>query len=183
MINKTYWDLIQRRDACDQDTARFIEGRLKAALWLIRGIEQRRSTLYRVMRLIAKFQQDFLDQGAAHLKGLTLRQVAQAAGISESTVSRAAANKYVQTPRGMFNMKYFFCRGLENDLTGESVASEVVKRVLQELVAVEDPSRPYSDQQLCRMIASRGIHIARRTVAKYRQELGVLPARRRRRSL
>jgi RNA polymerase sigma-54 factor len=182
MINKTYRDLLQRRETCDPDTVRFIEEKLKAALWLIRGIEQRRSTLYRVMCLITRFQRDFLDKGPAHLKGLTLRQVAQAAGLNESTVSRATANKYVQTPRGVFNMKYFFCRGLENDLTGELVASDVVKRILKELVAVEDARRPYSDQELCRMIASRGIHIARRTVAKYRQELGVLPARARKRA-
>lgn len=182
VINKTYRDLIKQRGTCDPATIEFIETRLKAALWLIRGIEQRRTTLYRVMCLITQFQRDFLDQGIAHLKGLTLRQVAEAAGLHESTVSRATANKYVQTPRGVFDLKFFFRRGVENDFTGEIVASEVVKRILKELVAVENPARPYSDQELCELIESRGLHIARRTVAKYRQELDILPARRRRQS-
>jgi RNA polymerase sigma-54 factor len=182
MINNTYRDLIKRRDACDPDTIQFIETKLKAALWLIRGIEQRRATLQRVMRLILQFQQDFFDKGVAYLKGLTLRRVAEAAGLHESTVSRATANKYVQTPRGLFDMKFFFRRGVENEFTGEIVASEVVKCILKELVAVEEPGHPYSDQDLCGLIKARGLHIARRTVAKYRQDLNILPARQRRSS-
>jgi RNA polymerase sigma-54 factor len=182
MINKTYRDLIHRHDDCDQAAIQFIETKLKAALWLIRGIEQRRSTLHRVTQLITRFQQDFLDRGVAHLKGLTLRQVAEAAGLHESTVSRATTNKYVQTPRGLFDMKFFFRRGVENEFTGEIVASDVVKSILKELVAVEEPGRPYSDQELCGLIERRGLRIARRTVAKYRQELNILPARQRRRS-
>ena len=174
MINNTYRDLIKRRDACDPDTIQFIETKLKSALWLIRGIEQRRATLQRVMRLIIQFQQDFFDKGTAYLKALTLRQVAEAAGIHESTVSRATANKYVQTPRGLFEIKFFFRRGVENEFTGEIVASEVVKRILKELVAVEEPDHPNSDQELCGLIEAQGIHIARRTVAKYRQELNIL---------
>jgi RNA polymerase sigma-54 factor len=182
MINNAYRDLIKRRDTCDQDTIQFIETKLKAALWLIRGIEQRRTTLQRVMMLIIQFQKDFFDKGAAYLKGLTLRQVAEAAGLHESTVSRATANKYVQTPRGLFDMKFFFRRGVENEFTGEIVASEVVKRILKELVAVEEPGHPYSDQDLCGLIEARGLHIARRTVAKYRQDMNILPASQRRRS-
>jgi RNA polymerase sigma-54 factor len=181
MINNTYRDLIKRRDTCDPGTIQFIETKLKAALWLIRGIEQRRTTLQRVMRLILQFQRPFFEKGPAYLKGLTLRQVADAADIHESTVSRATANKYVQTPRGMFDMKFFFRRGLENELTGEVVASDVVKRTLKDLVAVEEPGHPYSDQEICGLIEAKGIHIARRTVAKYRQELNILPARLRRR--
>jgi RNA polymerase sigma-54 factor len=183
MINNTYRDLIKRRDVCDPETIQFIETKLKAALWLIRGIEQRRSTLQRVMRLIIQFQQNFFDKGPAHLKGLTLRQVADAAGLHESTVSRTIANKYVQTPRGLFDMKFFFRRGVENEFTGEIIASEVVKRILKELVAVEAPEHPYSDQDLCGLINARGLHIARRTVAKYRQDMNILPARQRRHSV
>jgi RNA polymerase sigma-54 factor len=182
MINNTYRDLIKRRDTCDRDTIQFIKTKLKAALWLIRGIEQRRATLQRVMMLILQFQQDFFEKGAACLKGLTLRQVAEAAGLHESTVSRATTNKYVQTPRGLFDMKFFFRRGVENEFTGEIVASEVVKRILKELVAVEEPGHPYSDQDLCGLIEARGLHIARRTVAKYRQDMNILPARQRRRT-
>jgi RNA polymerase sigma-54 factor len=181
MINNTYRELIRQRDICDPDAIQFIETKLKAALWLIRGIEQRRDTLQRVLRLILQFQKDFFDKGNAHLKGLTLRQVAEVAGLHESTVSRATANKYVQTPRGLFDMKFFFRRGVENEFTGEIVASDVVKRILKELVAVEDAGHPYSDQDICRLIDARGLHIARRTVAKYRQELNILPARQRRR--
>ncbi len=182
MINNAYRDLIKRRDTCDQETIQFIETKLKAALWLIRGIEQRRTTLQRVMMLIIQFQKDFFEKGAAYLKGLTLRQVAEAAGFHESTASRATANKYVQTPRGLFDMKFFFRRGVENEFTGEIVASEVVKRILKELVAVEEPGHPYSDQDLCALIDARGLHIARRTVAKYRQDMNILPASQRRRS-
>jgi len=180
VINNTYRDLIKHRDTCDQETIQFIETKLKAALWLIRGIEQRRATLQRVMKLIIEFQKDFFEKGAAYLKGLTLRQVADVAGLHESTVSRATANKYVQTPRGLFDMKFFFRRGVENEFTGEIIASEVVKRILKELVAVEEPGHPYSDQDLCGLIEARGLHIARRTVAKYRQDMNILPARQRR---
>ena len=181
IVNNTYRDLIKRRDTCDPDTIQFIEAKLKSAVWLIRGIEQRRATLQQVMRLIIQFQQDFFDKGTAYLKALTLRQVADVAGIHESTVSRATANKYVQTPRGLFEIKFFFRRGVENEFTGEIVASEVVKRMLKELVAVEGPEHPNSDQELCGLIEAQGIRIARRTVAKYRQEMNILSARQRRR--
>lgn len=181
IINKTYKTLLKQGSACDRMTTQFIEDKLKSAVWLIRSIEQRRLTLYRVVQCIVDYQGEFLDKGIKYLKPLTLREVAQTVELHESTISRAIANKYIQTPRGVFDLKFFFNSGVENVLSGEMVASESIKRMLKELVDGEDPCKPLSDQQLCEMLQTKGINIARRTVAKYRQEVGILPIRQRKR--
>ncbi|KUK36824.1 MAG: polymerase sigma-54 factor [Clostridia bacterium] len=181
MINKTYQSLLNQQESCDPGTAQFIQNKLKSAIWLIRSIEQRRLTLYRVVSCIVEFQKEFLDKGVKYLKPLNLKQIADAAGLHESTVSRAIANKYIQTPQGLFELKFFFTSGVENVLAGKMVAAESIKQVLKELIAGEDPCRPYSDQQLCELLQAKGINIARRTVAKYRQEIGIPPVRQRKR--
>src|SRR5690606_8976990 len=117
---------------------------------------------------------EFLEYGVKHLKPLNMKQVAEVVDMHESTVSRAIANKYVQTPQGLFDLKFFFTSGVENVLKGKMVAAESIKEVLKELVASEDPRHPYSDQDLCQMLQAKGISIARRTVAKYRNEIGIL---------
>lgn len=178
-INKFYQILLKQRDACDSATTKFIENKLKSAVWLIRSIEQRRLTLYKVAHCVVELQRDFFEKGVKHLKALTQKQVARAAGLHESTVSRAVANKYMQTPRGVFELKFFFSSGVEN-VSGEALATESIKRILKELVEREDPYCPYSDQALSELLEVRGIHIARRTVAKYRQEIGIPSARQRR---
>ncbi len=181
IINKTYQTLLKQRDACDPATAQFIENKLKAAVWLIRSIEQRRLTLYRVAQCIVNAQREFLERGIKSLKPLTLKQIARLAGLHESTVSRAIANKYIQTPLGVFDLKFFFSSGVENVLVGEMVAAESIKTLLKELIESEDTCKPYSDQRLCELLQERGIRIARRTVAKYRTEIGIPPVRQRKR--
>ncbi|MDH7577941.1 MAG: RNA polymerase factor sigma-54 [Bacillota bacterium] len=181
IINKTYQTLLKQRDTCDYATARFLENKLKAAVWLIRSIEQRRLTIYRVVKCIVDCQREFLERGIKYLKPLTLKHIAQMAELHESTVSRAIANKYIQTPQGVYDLKFFFSSGVENVLAGEMVAAESIKRILKELIESEDPTRPHSDQRLCELLRERGIRIARRTVAKYRQEIGIPPVRQRKR--
>lgn len=181
MVNKTYQTLLKHSELCDQSTTEFIQNKLKSAIWLIRSIEQRRLTLYKVVSCIVDFQREFLEYGVKHLKPLNMKQVAEVVDMHESTVSRAIANKYVQTPQGLFDLKFFFTSGVENVLKGKMVAAESIKEVLKELVASEDPRHPYSDQDLCQMLQAKGISIARRTVAKYRNEIGILPMRQRKR--
>ncbi len=181
IVNKTYQSLLRQRDSCDPETIRFLENKLKAAVWLIRSIEQRRLTLYRVAQCLVEHQREFLERGVKYLRPLTLRQIARATDLHESTVSRAIANKYIQTPQGVFEMKFFFNSGVENVLAGEMMAAESIKRLIKELVESEDPRSPLSDQRICELLQEKGIRIARRTVAKYRQEIGIPPVRQRKR--
>lgn len=181
IINKTYQTLLKQKESCDPATAQFIENKLKSAIWLIRSIEQRRLTLYRVVQCIVDHQKEFLERGIKCLKPLTLRQIAGVAGLHESTVSRTIANKYIQTPQGVFDLKFFFNSGVANVRDGEMIAAESIKRMLKELVEGEDPRKPLSDQHLCVLLQAKGINIARRTIAKYRQEIGIPPVRQRKR--
>ena len=177
-INHYYRKLL--KEGKDSETKRFLENRLNSALWLLRSIEQRRLTLYRVMESIVKIQKDYFDYGPRCLKPMTLRQVAEMVGVHESTVSRAVANKYVQTPHGVTAVRDFFNSGLSNS-AGESVSSTAIKRMLRELIASEDPSNPLSDQKIAALFAKRGISISRRTVTKYREEIGICSSNKRRR--
>ncbi|MGB9792170.1 MAG: RNA polymerase factor sigma-54 [Thermacetogeniaceae bacterium] len=181
VINKTYQTLLKQKGSCDPATAQFIENKLKSAIWLIRSIEQRRLTLHRVVQCIVENQRDFLERGVKYLKPLTLKQIAGVAGLHESTVSRTIANKYIQTPQGVFELKFFFSSGVAGAQDGEMFSAESIKRLLKELIENEDSCNPLSDQQLCELLQARGINIARRTVAKYRQELGIPPVRQRKR--
>ncbi|MCG0314190.1 MAG: RNA polymerase factor sigma-54 [Calditerricola sp.] len=176
-INAAYRRLLA--DSADRDARRYVEERLNAALWLVRSLEQRRLTIYRVTQAIVQRQRDFLDRGVAYLKPLTLRDVAEMTGLHESTVSRATANKYVQTPRGLFAFKYFFGGGVET--ASGATSAESVKARIRALIDGEDKKKPLSDQKLADLLAQEGIAIARRTVAKYREELGIPPSSRRRR--
>ena len=171
-INKMYSSILRKNSSADESTRNFVENKLNQAMWLIRSIEQRRMTIYQVAATLVKMQKGFFDQGIKHLKPLTLKQVADMIGVHESTVSRATAGKYVQTPRGIFEFKFFFNSGLNTDC-GESASSESIKRVLQEIVKDEEATRPYSDQKIADILHRRGINIARRTVTKYREELGI----------
>lgn len=181
MINSNYKLLINQNNNCDSGTVEFIQNKMKSALWLIRSIEQRRLTLYRVVQCIVDYQREFLDRGIKYLKPLNLKDIAEMAEMHESTVSRAIANKYIQTPQGLFELKFFFTSGVENVAAGKMVATETIKQFIKEMVASEDPYEPYSDQQICEMLTTKGINIARRTVAKYRKEIGIPPVRQRKR--
>jgi len=179
-INPMYKALLRRDAICDAEARKFIENKLNAAAWVIKCIEQRRATLYRVVNTIIDFQRDFLVKGVKALRPLTLRQVAEVLGMHESTVSRAAANKYIQTPQGVFELKFFFASGVNNS-SGSTTSSECIKKMVQELVQEENPLKPYADQQIANLLKRQGIQISRRTIAKYRGEMGTLPAAKRRR--
>jgi RNA polymerase sigma-54 factor len=180
-INKTYSTILKKTsNSTDDDTVKFIENKLNQALWLIKSIEQRRTTIYNVTEALIKKQRDFFEKGAKYLKPLTLRQVAEEIGVHESTVSRATSNKYIQTPHGLFEFKYFFTPGLSTN-TGTSTSTENIKQLIQEIIKGEDVTKPYSDQKIADMVMNRGISIARRSVSKYREELGILSTGQRRR--
>jgi RNA polymerase sigma-54 factor len=161
-------------------TKEYIQDKLRSAMWLIRSIHQRQRTIYKVTESIVKFQREFLDKGIAYLKPLILRDVAEDIGMHESTVSRVTTSKYVHTPQGIFELKYFFNSSI-GKVSGDEIASEAVKSHIQRLVSAEDPHNPYSDQKLVELLRAQGIEIARRTVAKYREVLGVLPSSKRKR--
>jgi RNA polymerase sigma-54 factor len=162
-----------------RQAADYLRNWFQSAVWLVRGIEQRRQTLYRVTRVIVEKQRDFLDRGVDHLKPLTLREVADELGLHESTVSRATQNKYVQTPRGLFPFRYFFPSGVDS-LSGDISAKSVKKRIV-ELIQRENKQKPLSDQRIADLLREGGIRISRRTVAKYREELGIASSMARRR--
>ncbi len=154
----------------------YIKERIHSGRWLIKNIYQRQQTLHNIAKEIIGVQKKFLTgSGSRGLRPLTMHQVAEVVGLHESTVSRAIANKYIETPRGLFPLKYFFTTAIETDDGGE-VSSRQVKHLVKELVDKEDPRKPFSDEALVKLVNARGMKIARRTVAKYRKELGILPS-------
>jgi RNA polymerase sigma-54 factor len=175
-VNSLYRSLL--RNSGDE-AKQYVEQKLRSAVWLIKSVDQRQRTLRKVTQSIVKFQRDFLDKGIAHLKPLSLRDVGEDIGMHESTISRVTTNKYVETPQGLFELKYFFHSGIASG-DGEMVSSVSVKKMIQDLLANEDPSKPLSDQEVAQILKGRGLVIARRTVAKYREELGILPSHQRR---
>ncbi|MDD2295968.1 MAG: RNA polymerase factor sigma-54 [Eubacteriales bacterium] len=179
-ISSYYRKVLTEADPDSQITD-FLNKRLNAAVWLIKSIEQRKRTIYNVVTAIVNHQKDFFDQGTKHLKPMTLAEIADEAGVHESTVSRAVNGKYVQTPRGLFELKYFFTGGVLDD-QGAGVGSESVKELLKEMIAGEDPHAPCSDQIIVkRLKEERGINLSRRTVAKYRDELQIPASSKRKR--
>ncbi len=179
-ISSYYRDAIKSGNA-PAEAKEFIQGKLKTAVWLIRSIHQRQRTIYKVTKSIVKFQREFLEKGITHLKPLILRDVAEDVGMHESTISRVTTNKYVHTPQGIFELKFFFSVGLKRDDGGEDVATQSVKERIRKLIQSEDPVKPYSDKQIADILAKDNIRIARRTVAKYRDLMGILPSSRRKR--
>jgi RNA polymerase sigma-54 factor len=160
----------------DQKASEYIQEKLKSAVWLIKSIHQRQRTIYKVTESIVKHQKEFFEKGAAFLKPMVLRDIANDIGMHESTVSRVTTSKYVHTPQGIYELKYFFNSGISSSQGGEDLASESVKLKLRELVSKEDPKKPLSDQKLVELLKKEGIDIARRTVAKYRDVLKILPS-------
>ncbi|HWQ23939.1 MAG TPA: RNA polymerase factor sigma-54 [Gaiellaceae bacterium] len=175
-VNALYRSLL--RNAGDE-ARQYVEQKLRSALWLIKSVDQRQRTLRKVTQSIVKFQREFLDKGLPYLRPLSLRDVGEDIGMHESTVSRVTTNKYVETPQGLFELKFFFHSGIQTG-NGEMVSSVSVKKMIQDLLANEDPSKPLSDQEVAQILRGRGLIIARRTVAKYREELGILPSHQRR---
>ncbi|MCK4502190.1 MAG: RNA polymerase factor sigma-54, partial [Desulfuromonadales bacterium] len=164
-INSFYRNALADTKAVDKKAGEYIQEKMRSAVWLIKSIHQRQRTIYKVTKSIVKFQRDFFDHGIEHLKPLVLRDVADDIEMHESTVSRVTTNKYVQTPQGLFELKYFFNSGI-NTADGDAVASESVKTRIKEIVANENPKKPYSDQKIVTILAELDINIARRTVTK-----------------
>jgi RNA polymerase sigma-54 factor len=161
-----------RHDTSQAEAKQFIKEKIRSAMWLIKSLDQRQRTIYKVANSIVRQQHDFLDHGIERLRPMVLRDVAEDIGMHESTVSRVVSNKYIHTPRGVFPMKFFFHSGIDRDY-GDNISSLSVKRKIEQLIAAEDPKRPLSDSQLMRILNREGIQIARRTVAKYRDELSI----------
>jgi len=164
----------------DETLQKYLDERMNAALWLIRSIEQRRQTIYNVASAVVEYQQDFFARGEQYLRPLTLHQIAEEVGVHESTVSRTINGKYLQCSRGIFELKYFFASGVEME-GGHGVSSNSVKSIIRELIAGENPKKPYSDQDMVVLLESKGIAISRRTVAKYRESMQILSSSKRRR--
>jgi RNA polymerase sigma-54 factor len=176
-ISKHYRQVLQGRDSTRAERD-YIKERLNSADFLIKSIYKRQNTIGRVMRCILRRQMDFFEHGPEQLKPMVLRDVADELGIHESTVSRVTSNKYVQCPQGIFELKFFFNNGV-NAVSGEQVAAETVKRRIRKLIAAEDPSSPLSDDAIVKVLHAENVDIARRTVAKYREAMGILPSSKR----
>ncbi len=178
-LSSTYKDLIAKGRLSKQESD-YLREKLRSGKFIINAIEQRQRTIERITREILKHQQEFFEEGVSKLKPLTMTQIADIIGVHETTVSRALANKYIKTPHGVFEMKFFFTSGYQSQ-AGESVANTSVKEMIADLIAAEDPGQPRSDQEIVALLQEKGLKIARRTVAKYREELGLLPSNLRRR--
>ncbi|MFN8581879.1 MAG: RNA polymerase factor sigma-54 [Gemmatimonadaceae bacterium] len=179
-LSRAYQDIARDKRKFDTENKEFISSKLNSANWMIQAIEQRRQTMLKVMNYIVERQRDFFEKGVQYLKPLTLREVAEHIGMHESTVSRVTNEKFVQTPRGVLPLKFFFSSGLSTT-GGEDVSARGIKDQIEKLVTNEDPRNPLTDQAIVNILRDHGVNIARRTVAKYRDQLGVLSARMRKR--
>jgi len=178
-ISNLYKDIIASGDAQSSEVKNYIRDKIRSGKFLIRSIHQRQQTIFNIAQQIVLRQRDFLEHGPSHLKPMRMGEVADAVGVHETTVSRAVSGKYMATPQGVFEMKYFFTSGYETT-TGESLSNISVKGAILDLVKHENGSAPLSDHEIVEILAERGIPIARRTVAKYRDELNILPSHMRR---
>ncbi len=173
-ISNTYKDLMSQGQNTPE-VRNYIREKIRAGKFLIKSLHQRQQTILNIAREIVHRQREFMDKGVAHLKPLTMVQIAQVVGVHETTVSRAVSGKYMQTPQGIFEMKYFFTAGIQT-ASGDGLSNTSVKDMIAEIFKAEDPAKPLSDQEVVRMLQDKGIVIARRTVAKYRTELNILPS-------
>ncbi len=172
-VSKAY----EGKTGTNEDDVKFINDKKSHAEWVIKTIEQRRRTMIKVMEAIVAEQHDFFEKGAIALRPLTLQQVASVIGMHESTVSRVTRQKYVQTPRGVFSLKFFFSAGLDSSGSEGEISAKAVKVMIQDIVGSENPGKPLSDKKIVDMLQEKNLKIARRTVAKYREQMGILSAR------
>lgn len=178
-VNSLYRNILSGSRLAMEGDRKYIQDKLRSALWLIRSIHQRQRTIYKVTKSIVIFQREFLDKGIQFLKPLVLRDVAEDIQMHESTISRVTHNKYVHTPQGIYELKFFFNAGITST-QGKTMASESVKNLVREIIAKEDPRKPYSDEKLVQILQGMNIHIARRTVSKYREMMKILSSNERR---
>ncbi|MCL4147439.1 UNVERIFIED_CONTAM: hypothetical protein GTU68_021471 [Idotea baltica] len=176
-LNPEYQRLLENKEYSKVE-GDYLKEKLKAAAWLIKSVEQRQQTITRVTESIMRYQRQFLEHGVSALKPLILKDIASDVNLHQSTISRITTNKYVHTPQGVYELKFFFSSRLRND-KGDSISSESVRKQIKELIAQEDLSSPFSDQVIANMLAKSGVEIARRTVAKYREGMGILSSSRR----
>jgi RNA polymerase sigma-54 factor len=179
-LSRAYQEVTRDRKKLTAENREFIAAKMNSATWMIQAIEQRRQTMLKVMNFIVDRQRDFFEKGIEYLKPLTLREVAEVINMHESTVSRVTNEKYVQTPRGVLPLKFFFSSALQTS-SGEDASARSIRAKLEKMVTDENPAKPLTDQQIVHLFQEQGIQIARRTVAKYRDQLGILPARMRKR--
>ncbi len=177
-ISSVYRRMLENKSADNEATRSYVKEKLRNALWLIKSVDQRQKTIYKVSESIVSQQKEFLDKGPEHLRPLVLRDVAVDIGMHESTVSRVVTNKYIHTPQGVFEMKYFFHSGIAS-MYGEPVSSVTIKQRIKKIVEEENPKRPLSDSKIVRILEGEGLMLARRTIAKYREELRIHPSNQR----
>jgi len=177
-VNSYYKKAMTRGEKISAETKEYLQEKLRSAAWLIRSIHQRQKTIYKVMESILKFQRPFFEQGITHLKPMVLRDVAEDIEMHESTISRVTTNKYAYTPQGIFELKYFFNSSIKR-IHGEAIASASVQDKIKKIIESENPKKPFSDSKMAEMLKDQNVDIARRTVAKYREMLGVLSSNKR----
>ena len=180
-ISSHYQDMMQSLSTNKQPTAAYLQKKLRDAQWLLKAILKRQSTIIKVSQAIVAKQLEFFEKGPQYLCPMTLKDVAEIIDVHESTVSRVTAGKYIQTPRGIFELRYFFSSGLAHNRGAAAIASESVRKLISDVIAKENPKHPLSDQKIVEILTIRGITIARRTVAKYREQLAIPPSAQRRR--
>ena len=172
-INSYYASLIQQTK--NSSDSQFLKNNLQEARWFLKSIQSRQETLLKVARYIVDYQKEFLEFGDEAMKSLILNDVAHALGLHESTISRVTTQKFIYTPRGLFELKYFFSSHLSTDIGGEC-SSTALRAVIKKLIATENRKKPLSDSKIAELISEQGIHVARRTVAKYRETMGIAPS-------
>jgi len=172
-INPYYHSILKNKNQDQKNTRDYVEGKFRSALWMIKSIEQRRQTMLKVGRSLCRFQRGFLDNGLNHLKPLILKDVADDIGMHESTISRVTTNKYIHTPQGLFELKFFFHSSVGSYL-GNEMSSVRVKEMIRKICKEEDQAKPYTDDQIVKLLQAKNVKIARRTVTKYRKELNIL---------
>src|SRR5262245_12301086 len=174
-ISPTYKRMLDHKEAGSEETRNYVKDKLRSALWLLKSVDQRQRTIYKVAESIVRHQRAFLDHGIQHLRPLVLRDVATDIGMHESTVSRVVANKYMHTPRGVYEMRYFFHSGITSS-GGEAISSVTIKDKIRKMIDEEDSAHPLSDSRIAELLEHDGLPLARRTVAKYREELRIPPS-------
>ena len=174
-ISPTYKRMLDVKEVGSEETRNYVKEKLRSALWLLKSVDQRQRTIYKVSESIIRHQRGFLDHGIAHLRPLVLRDVATDIGMHESTVSRVVANKYMHTQRGVYELRFFFHSGITSNM-GEAISSVTIKDKIRKMIEAEDPFRPLSDSRIAELLGSDGLPLARRTVAKYREELRIPPS-------
>jgi len=178
-VSPTYRGVLNRKETETRETRDYVRDKLRSAVWMIKSIHQRQRTIVKVMESIVRYQRDFFDMGPEHLRPLNLRDVAEDISMHESTVSRVTTNKYVQTPHGVYELKFFFNSSIQTT-DGDAIASESVKEKIRGIIAGEDATQPLSDQRIAERLRESKIEIARRTVTKYRESMRILSSTRRR---